>query len=333
MNLESQTVERDNIVSHVESAPVEASQEPPEAVSTEADSAPVSEEEVAAKAKAEEEAKAKADARKARLDELKALTESEAAKVREKARKRAERERAASLQREAEEQARQYRALMAKAKEDPLAWAEENGINPEAIIDRAIKKGSQEEKIAALHAKLERFEQERVQEQQKIQQVARQQQFERGARALVEHVFGDEEKYPALTLSYHQRERQLALDAHSVYIQATESGYKYSDQEILDYLEQREVSRLLDDKASKRLERLLSLSKVKGAPEVERSEAQASEGKELATGREGQQTGKPRTLTNGTSAQRAKLSKSIDELPEHEQNKALGELLRKSWRG
>lgn len=332
MNTETTTVERDNIVSHVEPAPVEASQEPPEAASTEADSAPETPEELAAKAKAEEEAKAKADARKARLDELKSLAESEAAKVREKARKRAERERASTLAREAEEQARQYRALMSRAKEDPLAWAEENGINPEAIIDRAIKKGSQEEQIAALNAKLERFEQERLQEQKRIQETARQQQFERGARALVEHVFGDEEKYPALTLSYHQRERQLALDAHSVYVQATASGYSYTDQEILDYLEQRESSRLLDDKASKRLERLMSLAKVKGTV-VERSEAQASEGKEQSTSREGVKAGNPRTLTNGTSAQRAKLSKSIDELPEHEQNKALGELLRKSWRG
>ncbi|NBW08779.1 MAG: hypothetical protein EBR82_12220 [Caulobacteraceae bacterium] len=132
------------------------------------------------------------------------------------------------------------RALREKAKADPVGVLEELGATTEQLVKAAVLRGSPEEKIAQLERKLA----EREARESQLEQQRRQLEAERG-RAQAFEAFtatarGNESRWEALSAlpdDYLQSEGwKIARDA-------AKRGYTYSDEEILDYLEQREKPR------------------------------------------------------------------------------------------
>lgn len=191
------------------------------------------------------------------------------------------------------------RALREKAKADPVGVLEELGATTEQLVKAAVMRGSPEEKIALLERKLaEREERETQLEQQRRAMEAERTRTE-AFKVFTQTARGNESRWEALSVlpdDYLQSEGwRIARDA-------AKRGYTYSDEEILDYLEQREKPRY-----NKLRERL----SVSGTGTIgQRDTAKAAPSKTLSH----------------RQAQTASSTADISQLPRNEQIKALAAL-------
>ena len=185
------------------------------------------------------------DERALRVARLNAIASSQREALAAKRSMAAERSRVAQLRAQANapppEEVQWSRQLRERAKVDPIGVLEEMGATTEQLVHAAIKRGSPEEKLAALEAKLmERDERERRQEMERRSQ-AQAQVREGAVNAFIATAKSDEARWPSL--NDLMTERQLREAGWSVAQEASAKGHTYTDEEILDYLEKREQPR------------------------------------------------------------------------------------------
>lgn len=185
------------------------------------------------------------DERALRVARLNAIASSQREGLAAKRSMVAERSRVAQLRAQANapppEEVAWSRQLRERAKTDPIGVLEEMGATTEQLVHAAIKRGTPEEKLASLEARLlERDERDRRQEMERRSQ-AQAQVREGAVNAFIATAKSDEARWPSL--NDLMTERQLREAGWSVAQEASARGHNYSDEEILDYLEKREQPR------------------------------------------------------------------------------------------
>jgi hypothetical protein len=185
------------------------------------------------------------DERALRVARLNAIASSQREALVAKRSMVAERSRVAQLRAQANapppEEVAWSRQLRERAKTDPIGVLEEMGATTEQLVHAAIKRGTPEEKLAALEARLaERDERDRRQEMERRSQ-AQAQVRDNAVNAFVATAKSDESRWPSL--NDLMTERQLREAGWAVATDASAKGHSYTDEEILDYLESREQPR------------------------------------------------------------------------------------------
>jgi hypothetical protein len=139
-------------------------------------------------------------------------------------------------------EAEQGRNLANRLNADPLAALTQLGITPDNLVERVMRAGTPDEKIAAINAQLEQERNARNQLEQRIKNERFQSEFA-AAEAACWSKAQDAERYP--NLQSHPKEmllslvKSVAIEARQRYIRETGTAPVIKDSQILRYLNTR----------------------------------------------------------------------------------------------
>lgn len=145
------------------------------------------------------------------------------------------------------------RARYAKVNEDPIEGLKATGLSYEELTRKILASNTPEAKIDALQKKLEMLEQSRETEQREYQKQIADRQVESGKELYKSHIFGNEDKYPTLTLYDEAEVREAAWNIATSYY--TKTQIAPDAEEVAQYLENQAALRFkaMEERRTKRV--------------------------------------------------------------------------------